>query len=280
MMTRRKDLDKEQLFSLYEELKSISAMAKWLECSPKAISNAMKRYGLEYTSSPRKYNLDHDFFSVKQESPIQFYWAGFLAASANVTLASAGDKVYRIELNLGVQDKSHLEDMVLAFGGDIPVREVTVTLREQLYHQVRLVISSKKMVLDLDRFGLGSKKKFSYVMPDWLINHDFVKDFIRGWVDGKGNFYTTLVKNKERREFRTSGTILFLRQLISLFSQKLSLENLTPSLIEEKNGLGKVRFLHQNDVEKIANWLYTDSTTTLYRKCNSALPKKKTENNE
>ena len=176
-----------------------------------------------------------------------------------------------------MKDKSHLEEMVRAFEGDIPVREVTVTLRGQPYQQVRLVVSSKQMVLDLARFGIGAKKKFSYVMPEWLLQHDLVKDFVRGWVDGKGNFYTTSVENKERREFRTSGTVTFLNQLISLFSKKLSLENPSPSLAEDKNGLGKVRFLQQGDVEKIANFLYSDSEIMLNRKMSLALQSKKAE---
>lgn len=276
MVARHKDFGKEQLSSLYEELGSISAMAEWLECSPKAVSNAMKRHGVEYASS-RKYEINHQFFSHDHESASQFYWAGFLAASANVIQTSGGDKTYRIELNLGMKDKSHLEEMVQAFDGDIPVREVTVTLRGQPYQQVRLVVSSKQMVLDLVRFGIGPKKKFSYVMPEWLVEHEFVRDFVRGWVDGKGNFYTTSVENKERREFRTSGTITFLKQLVSLFSKKLSLENLTPSLVEDKNGLGKVRFLQQGDVEKIAEFLYSNSTVTLNRKMSLALQSKKVE---
>lgn len=215
---------------------------------------------------PRKYSLNHNFFSIEKESDAQFYWAGFLASSANIVMSDSLYKTYRIEFNLGMKDKSHLENMIKVFEGNIPVREVTVTLRGKPYQQARLLINSSLMAMDLARWGILPKKKFTFKMSDWLIKHDLVRHFIRGWVDGKGNFYSTLIDNKERREFRTSGTILFLEQLNDIFQQKLLLENTTPSLIKEKTGLGKLRILYQLDVEKIANFLYKDSIVGLNRK--------------
>lgn len=215
---------------------------------------------------PRKYSLNHNFFNTEKESDVQFYWAGFFASSANIVTSGDLYKSYRIEFNLGMKDKSHLEDMISIFEGDIPVREVTVSLRGKPYQQARLVINSKIIVENLSRFGILPKKKFTFKMSDWLVNHDLVRHFIRGWVDGKGNFYSTLIDNKERREFRTSGTIQFLEQLIAIFQQKLLLENPNPSLVKEKNGLGKLRVLYQSDVNKIDDFLYQGFTIDLNRK--------------
>lgn len=221
-----------------------------------------------------KYSLNHNFFSPTQESPIQFYWAGFLAATANVVRTSSGDKAYRIEFNTGPKDKSHLEKMIKDFEGNIPVREVSINLKGKQYLQIRLVINSKTMVLDLSRFGLGVRKKSNYIMLNWMLQHDFVRDFIRGWVDGKGNFYVTgtgIAHLKERREFRTSGPIPFLEQICSIFADKLVLQTDKFPITSEDNGLGKIRYLHQPDVETIANFLYQDSAAAINRKKESAL---------
>jgi hypothetical protein len=223
----------------------------------------------------RKYSLNHNFFSPTQESPIQFYWAGFLAATANVIRTSSGDKAYRIEFNTGIKDKAHLEKMIEDFGSNIPVREVPINLKGKQYLQIRLVISSKTMVLDLARFGLGVKKKSDYIMPVWMLQHDLVRDFIRGWVDGKGNFYTTrfagLNNIKERREFRTSGPIPFLEQICTIFDNKLTLQTDKFPITTEDDKIGKIRYLHQSDVEAIANFLYQNVIVAMDRKLILAL---------
>ncbi len=219
----------------------------------------------------RKYSLNHNFFSPTQESsPLQFYWAGFLAATANIIRVSGGDKAYRIEFNTGLKDKSHLEKMIKDFESDIPVREVSINLKRKQYHQLRLVISSKTMVLDLARFGLGIRKKSDYIMPNWMLQHDLVRDFIRGWIDGKGNFYTTksIDSNniKERREFRTSGPIQFLEQICTIFDNRLTLQTDKFPITSEDDKIGKIRYLHQSDVEVIANFLYQDVVVAMDRK--------------
>lgn len=228
-------------------------------------------------ASRYKYTLNHDFFSSSEESPTQFYWAGFLASSANVIRATAGGRAYRLEFNLAAYDKPHLEKMVLDFGGNIPVNEVPIRLKDSIYFQARLVISSKKMVMDLARFGLGMRKKSEYVMPTWLTKHSYIRHFLRGWVDGKGGFIKHNVvenendDNKIRREFRTSGTIMFLEQLCSILSQNLKLEVDRFPITIEKNNFGKVRYLHQKDVDAIADFLYRDVSVAVDRKLESAL---------
>jgi hypothetical protein len=261
MTAHRKDISKEQLIDLYEGLGSISGIAATLGCSNKAVTNAMKRYGVEYESSPRKYSVNHHFFDPVNETESQFYWAGWLCASANITKTSSGTRAYRIELNLGLQDKEHLQKLALALGSDAPIKIVNVSLRDTTYQQVRLLISSKYLVNDLARFGLLPNKKFTFFIPDWLLTHELIHHFLRGWVDGKGNFYLI----EKNREFRTSGTFKFLEQVTLLFNENLPLSK-PISVSDMGQGLGKIRCTNNNDVMIIHHYLYDDASVYLTRK--------------
>ncbi|HLG28243.1 MAG TPA: hypothetical protein VI423_10695 [Paenisporosarcina sp.] len=267
MVTRKHEIAKDQLLYLYTEYGTIAAVARALECSPKVVSAAMKRYDLDYERVPRKYAINHHFFYTDNECEAQFYWAGFLAANANVTRTSAGESAYRIELNTGFRDLPFLDKMVRALGSDVPVKEVWVKLRGQPYQQARVVLNSKYMIQDLQRFNVVPKKKHSYAMPECLLRHKMVRHFLRGWVDGTGNFYT----RDDLREFRTRGTIHFLEQFRNVLNENLDLRKKDASIVQVNRYSGMLRYGMHDDVMKIAHFLYDGATHLMERKKDAAL---------
>lgn len=253
---------KEQLFDLYAEEKSIAGVARILDCSPKVIRTAMKRFDLQYEKVSRKYAINHHFFSPDQESEAQFYWAGFLAANANITRVGG----YRIEMNAGFRDAPHLKQMLRAFGSDAPVKEVWATIRDNPYKQARVVISSKYMIQDLERFNVVPKKKHIYEMPSWLVKHKLIRHFLRGWVDGIGNFYTI----NGVKEFRTRGTEQFLTQFKDILARNIRLDNPDVSILSVGKNIKMLRYCIHKDVIKIGHYLYDNASHLMLRKMDAA----------
>lgn len=264
---KRTDFSKEQLLDLYGAEGSIAGVARLLNCGPKVIRNAMQRYDLEYEKVPRKYSINHHVFHPDYENELQFYWAGFLAANANVTRTSGGECAYRIELNTGFRDMPFLDKMVSAFDSDVPVKEVWVTLRGRPYQQARVVLSSKYMVQDLARFNVVARKKRSYRMPEWLMTHKLVRHFLRGWVDGTGNFYT----RDGLREFRTRGTMGFLEQFRSVLKMNLNLQRPDSPVLHVRKHTGLLRYGLHEDAMMIAHFLYDGAMHLMDRKYDAAL---------
>lgn len=243
-------LSKELLIDLYDSEGSVSGVARALGVSRKVVANAMKNLGVEYSSTYRKYSINDQFFSQSLEDENQFYWAGFLASSANIVVADS----YRIELNVALIDKPYLQKMVHDMDGNVPVRTAVVFLRGERYYEARTVISSKQLVHDLARFNVVPKKKRTYTMPSWLMQHRLLRHFLRGWFDGRGGFY------KEKEEFRTSGTQMFLEQVINCLTKHARVEKDHCTILPHDQDIHWLRVYTSSEVGKIAKYLYHDAT--------------------
>lgn len=255
----------EQLSSLYQETGSLTGMAEALGVSLPTVRKYMKRFGIEYNSSPRRYPIFQKFFSESNDGEANHYWAGFLAANASIFHTAGNEhsprgieKAYRIYCNVAVEDRIQLEHLTQALQTNVPVRTEVVSLDGRPYTRAAVLISSKDLVMDLMRFEVLPDKKANFVMPGWLQASPWVRHFIRGWVDGLGGFYLSSGK----KIFRTRGTVAFLRQLRSVLDRELHLNRL--DRVENKDG--QIDFIDPEDVLLIAHWLYSDAEWFLRRK--------------
>lgn len=265
---KQSDISKQELLDLYEEHKSLAAVARELGCSPKFVAKAMKKYDLIYEKVPRKYGVNHHFFAEGQEvTEATMYLAGFLAANGNVMRQSSGQCAYRIESNMAAKDKPFLSMLAEVLKSEAPIGLFWIKIRGNSYQKVRFLISSKYMVDDLKRYNIVPKKKNIYAMPKWVIDHKLVRHFLRGWVDGLGGFY----KTDGKYQFRTRGTIRFLEQLREIIDRDLKLFDPEREISMTTSSLGTIRYVDEEDVKKIADYLYGDASISMERKKNAAL---------
>lgn len=265
-MPEIKSYTKDQLFALYNDLGSVSRLAKYLKTDKETITKEMERLDLRYDLVPRKYKINHHFFNPQFINATQLYWAGFIASSGLVTRQCAGQAAYRIQMNVSIKDKAVLEKMVADLGSDVPVKDTIVKLNNQPYLHSRVVISSKYLIQDLEHFNITPGKKNMYMMPNWLLVHPLLSHFLRGWVDGKGGFYSI---GKDHRGFKTRGSQLFLNQISIILKNKLNIKDM--KLVNNPRGLGMLSVSVNEDVEKIAHYLYDDANEYVERKMNAAL---------
>ena len=109
-------------------------------------------------------------------------------------------------------------------------------------------------------------KTFTYLVPEWIINHPLVHHFMRGYFDGDGSIsYCGLGQGRTVKQFSWSllGTKLFIDQYRNLLSQYC---NVSLAKILEKDNVYTISYSGNINVAKITKFLYKNSTICLDRK--------------
>lgn len=125
--------------------------------------------------SNKKYSINDDFFS--NISPLNSYWAGFIAADGNIYKNS-------LAIYISIKDKEH----ILRFMDDV---KFTGKLREYtIYNKFVMCgvsITSNKIVNDLKTYFNIVPKKSLILTPPELTDRLCISNFIVGYIDGDGS---------------------------------------------------------------------------------------------
>jgi hypothetical protein len=211
-----------------------------------------------------KYFCDHDFFSRDNEA--SFYWAGFLAADGcSHEIKNSNSKI--LSLQLSDKDINH----VLKFKKDICFNgKITKSINKLSKNnsdwsdssRSRIVIFSNKIFDDLNRFNIVPRKTKIYKFPDFIKNHNLANHFMRGYVDGDGNFF--LDKSRNRVCFELRGTFDFLSEYQKIL--ELNLKNKSDSKVTTPDSTSKIKYSGKRYMPEIVDFLYKDATIYLERK--------------
>ena len=249
----------------YKELGSLQKISSHLSIPIDGIYNYAKNFNLEYSKTYKGvYSCNQDFF--QRETTESFYLAGFIAADGSVQYRKYS-KILKITLAL--QDKGHLEKIKNMLSSNHPIKEYLVkksNLVKKETKSAELQIANSKLVDDLKKFGIVPNKTKTYRMPDWLVNHQLVHHFMRGYFDGDGTVcYSGLAKNRKVRQlsWNVLGTEYFVDQYRKILAQSLQIEEL--KIIKHKS-IFKIATTGNKIILKIKNFLYRDATIYLDRK--------------
>jgi hypothetical protein len=231
----------------------------------------------------RKYNCDFDFFNRDTEE--SFYWAGFIAADGWVINKNY---VYTLGISLSTKDLKHLEK----FKKDICAEQpISIFIKPAMHIANNKNISppseicsiklhSKKIVESLERFGIVQAKTYKLNIPEWLKNHELVRHFLRGYIDGDGCF--CLARNKGQDPhvfFAMKGTADFLNS----FNDIMKINDVSREERRKRERLvGKkelmfdvLKYGGNAIISRMYHYLYDDATVFLERK--EEIAKKATE---
>ena len=258
-------IDKEKLILSYEKYQSVRKVGLDLGISHETARYKLKKLGI--LNKPIRYKCNEDFF--KQNTLESLYWSGFMAADGCVKL---GNKKYKqISMELSSKDRGHIEKFkeVIKFDGPISTK-----MANGKYEAVEIHISSDKLFNDLARFNIVPRKSLILTFPEWLIEHELVNHFMRGYFDGDGSFYCQKLEgNRTVRQlmFSLRGTKEFLTIYKNILEKKCKLEtnDRKPRL---NSGIYTLEYGGNRKVQKIRNFLYNNSVveTRLDRKYNLA----------
>lgn len=207
-----------------------------------------------------KYSMNENFFSEETEK--SFYWAGFLAADGHIDDKRATP---RIRLSLKHSDGKHVE----TFARDI---EYTGVVHEYDYahkmcgrdHSSRIAISSVRAVKDLEKFGVVPRKTSIMKFPDWVISHDFVNHYIRGYFDGDGSICQS--KRENGLIYFSSciaGTLHFLETILKVFNEHGLCTKTKPT---PRGNIHTIGIGGSRKLLLMRDFLYRDATRFLQRK--------------
>lgn len=252
-------LTKEYLSEAYIRLKSFKAIAREINADPTSVKFYMDKYSIEYKKF-EKYKCNEQYF--KYDTAESFYIAGFIAADGCIK-----EKSSILSIELSEVDENLLNLIKNKFNAENPLNKKIVknSKRNSSWkdsNELCLKISSKEMCKDLERFNIVPRKTHIYKMPEWLINHELVHHFLRGYNDGDGSFYTG---KYDQIYFSLRGNTIFLKQVRDIFeNNNLTIKRDTEIRLSSCHGI--LEYGGNGVLAKICNFLYKDSTICLDRK--------------
>lgn len=267
-MQNKFNIDKETLLKVYNDNKrSIRATSKALGVSKNVILNRMKKYDIEWDKRIF-HTCNENFFDELNEAAM--YWLGFLATDGCVTQRKS---TYELTLNLSYKDIDHLK----LFKNNI---ESSSSILEQIskkkpggvygflkekYKCCKIKISSKKLFDKLSDFNIVPRKTHIYTFPEKLKDHENVRHFIRGCIDGDGWWSKYTEKNNIRIEIGMCGNPIFVNETFNILKDKCNIS--FGSYYVRKSGKNaNFKFSRKSEVKKIFEYLYKDATIYLPRK--------------
>jgi len=251
-----KQIDLDELKTKYFKIGSYYKVGKIFGISSTTVMRKLRSLGIN-KKNRHQHVCNHNFFS--QNTIQSFYWAGFIAADGNIY--EKHTDYFLLQLALGKIDDDHIKKFISALDCNNTIYADRMLSRVQIY--------SNQICNDLKLFNIVPRKTHIYEMPEWLLRHELLNHFIRGYVDGDGSFFEHNNKTIGQLVFSVRGTKKLLEQFEIIFRKQLCLK---PKQVEISNNWPLLRYEGNRAATKIRDYLYTDSTeeSRLARKFNIA----------
>ncbi len=263
---------------LYESGRGSSSLAAEFGVCSRTIRNWLEKSGVQRRAPEqyhRKHTVDHHFFQ-DIDTEAKAYWMGFIAADGCVKENGT------LSVLLSQKDKGHLETLNRTLSSSYPIGNYDYGY-ESLCHGQRvttgpscsLQIRSHQLTQDLTRHGITPRKTWSLRWP--LLALALERHFLRGYVDGDGCFSRFIPHcGSPSIAFSLIGNEPFLIDCQRLLVSRCGLP--TNKLVYARPGVNESRVLsyhHRERVERIAQFLYDNSTLSLARKREVVFPTKR-----
>lgn len=181
------------ILTLYANGTSIREMSKIVHKTRPVLARILKENEVHIRMSDetsRKYTFNERFFE-KIDSEEKAYWLGFLYADGYIT-SPTPQRNQSFGINLAIEDIAHVEKFKKSLEATYPVNVYSNEWGSFANAQdiARLLIASQKAVNDLKKLGCVEKKTKVLTFPtEEQVPHEFIYDFIRGYIDGDGTIY-------------------------------------------------------------------------------------------
>jgi hypothetical protein len=268
-----KTIDKTVLIDAIKKSNKIRDLTILLKCSIPRLRENIKLYGMKYPDYRHRAYCDNEFFGRKDEKAM--YWAGFLAADGCIRDRKY---TYSIKLELATADRKHIERFKQDTKSEAIIYDVVRAPSKLIingggtkdkYYSSYFVINSKQMFNDLATYNIVPKKTYIYEMPEWLIKHQFVRHFIRGYIDGDGSFgFNKRNNNISSIRLQLTGASNVVEQIYNIL--KFNCHTKYGGYKKYNNKKKTFWFNSIPDLNKIINYLYSDTTIYLKRKYDKA----------
>lgn len=263
-MTKELMRDKElEIIHLYTEKRmSLSDIGKLFNCKAQRIHGVLIKNNVErrpLNKSHTRVSKNEKFFS-EINTQEKAYILGFLYADG-----CNYSKRNRTLLTLQENDKEILNKIkeCIEYTGDL----IYVCKNPPHQNQWTLSLSSKEISEDLNKLGCVPRKSLILTFPtEEQVPSHLIHHFIRGYFDGDG----CLSMNKNTQSYNLSfvGTFEFLSGVLNTLHQDIgiSLKKICKINHKQDRNTYLLSISGRNQLKKVLNWLYKDSTIYLDRK--------------
>ena len=161
----------------YQNGQSIRSIAIEYNTTTHTVSKYMKQYGCIIESQHAKRFNENAFDII--DTPDKAYWLGFLYTDGNI-----GSSDNSITINLQESDIEHLRkfNKFLDYAKD----NIKVYSNKEGFKFCRFYCKNAHMHEQLNKLGCVPNKSLIIKFPEFMINSQYIWDFIRGIFDGDG----------------------------------------------------------------------------------------------
>ncbi len=203
----------------------------------------------------RKYTIDENYFE-NINSKNKAYCLGFLMADGY------NDEVRNV-IQLAVCKKDI--EVLKFFNKELKCNKPIRNIVSNKYESVRQDFCSKKLSLDIKKYGCIQKKTETLTFPN-NINDELLNDFIRGYFDGDGCFYYCIVNRKNgsstiMSKVTITSSVIFLDSLKKILKNKLNITSNMSFRHFENKKIGTLTITGNLQVIKFMSWIYNDPET-------------------
>lgn len=242
-------------------------VSKQCKCSQTFVINTLKKLGIQRRSTQsytRKYIPNENFFDII-DTEEKAYVLGFLYADGNNYVNGAHS--YEVSCKLQIGDKFILEKMRDLLSPSVPIKKV---FDQSICDYAWLLkINSKRMSQQLAQLGCVPAKSLILKFPDWLVDLNLQRHFIRGYFDGDGSLYQKKPSKTGHINWgwQITSTKQFCLIVKNIIEKQLNI-HCSQSLSRPKtNQITTTLSVGGNlQIKKVLDWLYQDATIYLPRK--------------
>lgn len=225
-------------------------IARKLSIGKTTVNRWAKNLGLFF----RKHTANEKYFN--SWSFEMAYMLGYIFADGNVAWNTTKG-YYSLTVTASQKDKDHLERTRLMMASTKPL------LYGKSTQSYRLIVNSKKICKRLIGLGVTPKKSLTLKFPK--MSQRYLKDFIRGYVDGDGSLrYFARERSPYFELMISSGSEDFLKVLEKKIFKELQIRS---RLFKTGKNCYVLRYFCAKGL-KLATWLYQDAKIYLERKYN------------
>lgn len=254
--------NKQWLQDKFNELKYAQTIGKEIGVSGDTIEYWRKKFDIPKQNdnqSRRKYNYNQVFFE-KIDTEEKAYWLGFIMADGCITRNDKNKPYNRLDINLKIEDISHLEKFNYSIQSNQPIKIKKVNSKGHISTTCSLRLNSKKICEDLITKDVVPNKTGKETIPD--IPKELIKHFIRGFFDGDGCIY-------KQDKYLNCSMCSSSKKIIHQLKDILESLNIKPYINEYKNY--SIPFFiigtkKQSSVKIFLDYIYKDSNIYLERK--------------
>jgi hypothetical protein len=254
------------IVELYKAGKSSQDLADVYKVSNTIILRILEKAGCERRDADdthRKYAIREDYFD-SIDTPEKAYILGFIYADG-----SNGQDYNTIAFDLSTKDADLLYKISDRIYIDNSADRVRHYEREKehkgelkTFKYSVLNFNSKYMCAALTKLGCEPRKSLTVKFPEWLVDGELRRHFIRGYYDGDGGVYL-YPNNKSNVLARVIGTNDFIDDMILILIKELGVHVHIEVL---DKGLQRLVISGCRQAQRFLDWMYKDSTIHLDRK--------------